>query len=170
MNNSLTNNSDLKGCFWNPMHEKFTCVVAVAWYYPITSECKESCPRVCSEHYWKCNEECIPISQKCDGTCMKYFTFDCNDLCIPISQKCNGHCMPYYTFECNGSCIPVNKPCNSLCYNEYTEINCNGKCFDTRYEIEKIIQSGCKGEIQSLIKFSLMEMLKLSCRSSMKVV
>jgi hypothetical protein len=152
MNNGY---SGLEGCFWNPKKEKFTCVVSGLDkdydYYEDEyddkfgmSECKESCPKVCSENNWKCN-----------------------DLCIPISQPCNGDCMKYLTFECNDSCIPVNKPCNSLCYDEYNQINCRGKCFDTRYEKEKIIQSGCKGEIQSLIKFSLIEMLKPSCRSSM---
>ncbi len=144
MNNSVTENSDLKGCFWNPKYAYFSCVVSGNASFFWHEECKESCPKVCSENYWKCN-----------------------DLCIAVNQPCNGECMPYYTFECNGTCIPVNKPCESLCYKNYNQINCNGQCLDTRYEKEKIIQSGCEGEIQSSIKFSLIEMLKPSCMSSM---
>ncbi len=123
MNNTVTENSDLKGCFWNPEYELFSCVASENSSMFWTLECKKSCPRVCSENYWKCN-----------------------DLCIPISQKCNGKCMQVFTFECNGTCIPVNKPCNNYCYYD-SQINCNGQCLHTKKEKEKIIQSGCEGEI-----------------------
>jgi hypothetical protein len=136
MNNTVTSNSDLKGCFWNPKHEQFSCVVSKTNYHFSHEECQESCPKVCSENYWKCN-----------------------DLCIPVSQQCDGKCMPVYTFDCNGTCIPVNKPCNSLCNDQYNQVNCKGECLHTVYQEEKIIQSGCEGEIQSSINFSLIEML-----------
>jgi hypothetical protein len=127
--------SGLEGCFWNPKKEKFTCVVAGRGknedYYEDEdddqfemSECKESCTKVCSENNWKCN-----------------------DLCIPISQPCNGDCMKYLTLECNGACISINKPCNSKCY-QPDYIYCNGECLDSETEEETIIQSGCEGEIQ----------------------
>ncbi len=110
--------SGLEGCFWNPYNEKFTC----AGKFEI-SECKQSCPKVCSKNYWKCN-----------------------DSCFPISQKCNGKCMQVFTFECNGTCIPRNKPCNSSCNDGHNQINCNGQCLDTRYEKELIIKNGCTGQ------------------------
>ncbi len=132
MNNNVTNNSDLKGCFWNPKFKQFTCVVSAPAYdsdyvyYEVeleTSECKESCPKVCSKNHWKCNEECIAVS-----------------------QPCNGRCMPYYTSECNLTCIPRNKPCNNSCYDDHNQINCNGQCLHTEKEKELIIKHGCTGQ------------------------
>ncbi len=127
MNNTVTSNSDLKGCFWNPENAYFSCVVfensSMFW----TSECKESCPKVCSKNHWKCFEECIPVS-----------------------QPCNGRCMPYYTFECNLTCIPRNKPCNNSCYDDHNQINCNGQCFDTGKEKKLIIKNGCTGQRNQL--------------------
>jgi hypothetical protein len=124
MNNTVTNNSDLKGCFWIPEAEYFSCVVFGNASSLWVSECKESCPKACPKNNWKCN-----------------------DLCIPISKKCNGRCMQVFTFECNDTCIPRNKPCNNFCYDGYNQINCNGQCLNTVKEKELIIQSGCKGEI-----------------------
>ncbi len=122
MNNTLTKNSDLKGCFWNPQYEQFTCVVFDDDFEFETSVCKESCQKVCSENYWKCNELCIPIIQPCDGECMKYFTYNCN-----------------------GGCVPVNKPCNSKCHLP-NQIYCNGQCLFTKSEKELIVKSGCEGK------------------------
>ncbi len=122
MNNSVTNNSDLKGCFWNPQHEQFSCVVSGNALLFWTSECKQSCPKVCSENYWKCN-----------------------DLCIPISQQCNRRCMPAYTYECNGACIPINKPCNGVCF-YVSQISCNGQCLDPKTEKNLMTKNGCTGE------------------------
>ncbi len=122
----------LNGCIWNPITEYFSCVVygsiSMGQNLTPTSECKESCPKVCSENHWSCN-----------------------DLCIPLSQPCNGQCMKYITYECNNICIPVNKPCEGVCFYE-RNINCNGKCLDPENEKELIIKNGCTGERQE-IKF-----------------
>ena len=122
MNNTVTNNSDLKGCFWNPQYEQFSCVVSHNESIITTSKCKESCPKVCSENYWKCDTECIPVS-----------------------QPCNGRCMPVYTFECNGTCIPINKPCNGVCVFA-SQINCYGQCLDPKREENLMLKNGCTGE------------------------
>jgi hypothetical protein len=122
MSNSVTNNSDLKGCFWNPQYEQFSCVVSGNASFFMTSECQRSCPKVCSENYWKCN-----------------------DLCIPISQQCYGRCMPVYTYECNGTCIPINKPCNGICF-DVSQISCNGQCLDPKIAENLMTKNGCTGE------------------------
>ncbi len=124
MNANTTNILYPKGCFWNPEPEYFTCVISVNGSTNTLSKCKDSCPRACSEHYWKCN-----------------------DLCIPVTQECDGECMPKFTHSCNGICIPTNKPCNSLCFYTDYQINCNGQCLYTKYEKELINKNGCKGEI-----------------------
>jgi hypothetical protein len=130
MNHAVTNSSALKGCFWNPKYQHFSCVVSYDSDMTIdTSECKASCPKACPEHYWKCNFFCIPIIQKCDG-----------------------QCMPYYTYNCIDRCIPVNKPCNGICrYDNY--VNCKGECLDSETKKELIFESGCEGKIPK--KFAL---------------
>jgi hypothetical protein len=114
-----TENLDLKECFWDPEYEQFRCYVYLNQSIT-TVQCKESCPKVCSENYWKCN-----------------------DFCIPLTQPCNGECMRYITYECNAICIPINQPCEGSCYYDW-QINCYGKCFDTINEKELIIK--CSGE------------------------
>jgi hypothetical protein len=122
MNNNVTNNSDLKGCFWNPQYKQFRCVLysnaSIFWH----DECKESCPKVCSENHWKCNDECIPVHQQCDAKCMKVFTY-----------------------KCNGTCIPKNKPCNGVCFYA-SQINCNEQCLDPKREESIMLKNGCTGE------------------------
>ena len=123
MNNAVTNSSALKGCFWNPEYQHFSCVVSNDSDMTIdTAECKDSCPKVCSEHYWKYN-----------------------DLCIPVSQPCDGECMPYFTYNCSDRCIPENRLCNGICQYE-NQVNCKGQCLDIETEKEKIVQEGCEGK------------------------
>jgi hypothetical protein len=124
MNNTVTNNSDLKGCFWDPVEEYFSCVVSYDSSSKKfeTSECMDPCPKVCPENYWKCN-----------------------DFCIPVSQPCNGDCMTYLTFNCNDSCIPANIPCNGICHFG-NQVNCQGRCLDIKTERELIVQKGCEGK------------------------
>jgi hypothetical protein len=122
MNNTATNNSDLKGCFWNAKYEEFSCILSVNGSSVEYAECKKSCPRVCSENHWKCNDKCIPVSQQCDEKCM-----------------------PLFTHSCNGICIPINKPCNDSCFYK-RDVNCHGQCFNAEEEKELIIKNGCTGE------------------------
>jgi hypothetical protein len=124
MNNTVTNNSEPKGCFWNPVDEQFSCVVSYdgSSKTSYTSECMNYCPKACPENYWKCN-----------------------DLCIPVSQPCSGNCMTYYTFNCNDSCIPANIPCNGICHFG-NQVNCQGGCLDIKTESELIVQKGCEGK------------------------
>ncbi len=122
MNNTLTNGTDLKGCFWNPKVEQFTCVIFDYSLKPLISKCKDNCPKVCSENYWKCN-----------------------DLCIPVSQSCDGKCMPYYTYKCKDICIPTNKPCNGNC-NFENQINCKGFCLEQGKDEAWILKFGCEGK------------------------
>jgi hypothetical protein len=42
MNKTITNNSDLKGCFWNPKAEKLNCVVSHTNKTFQTTECLNS--------------------------------------------------------------------------------------------------------------------------------
>ncbi len=81
MNNTVTDNSDLKGCFWNPRYEQFTCVISEKASGNVYSDCKKSCPKVCSKNHWKCNKECIPVSQPCNGSCMPVFSYECDGSC-----------------------------------------------------------------------------------------
>ena len=122
MNNTFTNGTDLKGCFWNPRDQLFSCVIDFNSSNSFVSECKESCPKVCSENYWKCNGLCIPVSQPCNGSCMSHLTFKCNDYCVPTNKPCNGNC------------ILTN------------QINCNGFCLDLQVDKELIIKFGCEGK------------------------
>jgi hypothetical protein len=136
LNQTLTSYSDLRGCFWNPKYEQFTCLVSHDGY--TFGICKDSCPKACSKNLWKCNGKCIPVN-----------------------QSCSGMCMPVFTYICNGTCTPVNAPCNSYCYYS-NEINCNGQCLDPKKEKEIIIKNRCEGEIQSSLKFCLIELQKPS--------
>ena len=122
MNNNVTNNSDLKGCFWNPESEHFSCVVFHNSKVFSTSECKDYCPKGCSENYWKCN-----------------------DLCIPVSQLCDGKCMSYHSYKCKDTCVPVNRPCDGICNSE-KQVSCNEFCLDIEKEQNWIAKFGCEGK------------------------
>ncbi len=123
MNNTVKDGTDLKGCFWNPEVKEFTCVVSYYDLTPVMAKCKDHCPKVCSEKFWRCNNLCIPVSQPCNGSCMSRLTFKCNDICIPTNKPCQGNC----NFE--------------------NQINCNGFCVNREQGKAWIIKFGCKGKL-----------------------
>lgn len=74
---NLTRHSNYRGCFWNPAKTVFQCVTRGN----SRQNCHDSCPRECKKHFWKCKDECISISDQCEGECMPEDTFPCGNHC-----------------------------------------------------------------------------------------
>jgi hypothetical protein len=92
--------------------QKLSC--SLVWFFYnsetfATSKCKDTCPKVCSENYWKCNGLCIPVSQPCNESCMSHLTYKCNDICILTNMPCNGNCKFENQINCKGFCLTQGK-------------------------------------------------------------